>query len=113
MSNGLVPQYFIFEYNFFISTAFQDGSFPNPDPGSNDFGDGRYGNLESMVAAIVLDPEARSIILDAEPTSGSLVEPIIKLTRVLRAMKFQTNDTSGERVRIDDLQERIGQEPHR
>jgi hypothetical protein len=66
-----------------------------------------------MAAAIVLDIESRSIILDADPTSGSLVEPMLKLTRFLRAMEFQTNNESGERIRMKNLQSRIGQEPHR
>ena len=66
-----------------------------------------------MVAAIVLDSEARSAVLDADPTSGSLVEPLLKLIRFMRAMEFQTNDQSGERVRIRDLEGSIGQESHR
>ena len=98
--------------NNFIQ-AFQKGTYANPDSGSGNFGDGRYGNLEAMVAAIVLDPEARSAELDADPTSGSLVEPVLKLTRMLRAMEFETNNDFGERLRLQDLQQKIGQEAHR
>ena len=66
-----------------------------------------------MVAAIVLDPEATSAVLDADPTSGSLVEPLVKLTRLFRAMEFETNAFSGERIRLVDLEQKIGQEAHR
>ena len=77
------------------------------------FGDGRYGNLEAMAAAIVLDIEARSAVLDADPTSGSLVEPMLKITRLFRAMEFEVNNNYGERLRLVDLHQKIGQEPYR
>lgn len=98
---------------YFQIQAFQQGTYANPDTSGGDFGDGRYGNLEAMVAAIILDPEARSAVLDSDPTSGSLVEPMLKITRLLRAMKFEKSETSGERLRLVDLQQKIGQEPHR
>ena len=101
-----------FDLPYFCS-AFKQGKYDNPDPTIDDFGDGRYGNLEATVAAIILDPEARSIVIDADPTSGSLVEPMMKITRVMRAMEFETNDLYGERLRMRDLQVKIGQEPHR
>ena len=66
-----------------------------------------------MVAAIVLDPESRSVIIDADPMSGSLIEPMMKLMRVMRAMNFQKRDEAGERLKLVDLQNKIGQEPHR
>ena len=66
-----------------------------------------------MLAAIILDPEARSVVVDADPTSGSLTEPMIKLMRFMRAMEFKKRDEVGERVRFLDLQSKIGQEPHR
>jgi len=43
-----------------FSAAFRDGIY-------DDFGDGKYGNLSSMVATIILDPESRSIIVDSDP----------------------------------------------
>jgi hypothetical protein len=67
-----------------------------------------------MVAAIILHSEARSVVLDIDPTSGSLVEPMLKLTRFFRAMEFETNvKLGGERLRIQNLQMSIGQESHR
>ena len=66
-----------------------------------------------MVAAVLLDPEIRSVVIDADPTSGSLFEPMIKLTRFMRAMEFQRRHEAGERLKLVDLQQKIGQEPHR
>ena len=55
-------------YFVLLFKAFKDGSYTNPS--GDDFGDGRYGSMEALVAAIILDPEARSSVLDADPTSG-------------------------------------------
>ena len=66
-----------------------------------------------MVAATILDPEARSVLVDADPTSGSLIEPMIKLMRFMRAMEFEKREEAGERLRLVELQSKIGQEPHR
>lgn len=75
------------------------------------FGDGKYGNLGAMLAAIVLDREARSVVLDADPSFGSLREPLIKLMAFLRAMKFKSRDAVKE-VSLLDLRNSIGQMPH-
>ena len=72
-----------------------------------------YGNLESVIAAIILDSESRSVVVDADPTSGSLIEPILKVMRVMRAMSFQGREEVGKRLKLVDLQGKIGQEPYR
>ncbi len=92
--------------------AFKDGTYSNPDPQGDDFGDGRYGSMEALVAAIILDPEARSAVLDVDPSNGSLVEPLLKLIRFMRAMEFKIDEESGDRIRLKNLQGKIGQESH-
>lgn len=52
-----------------VANAFKSGSYTS---GGKSFGDGVYGNLGATAAAIVLDREAPSVVLDADPTSGSL-----------------------------------------
>lgn len=54
-----------------VASAFKSGSYIS---GGKSFGDGIYGNLGATAAAIVLDREARSVVLDADPTSGGLRE---------------------------------------
>ena len=88
-----------------ITLAFKNGMYEG-------IGDGHYGNLKAMVAAIVLDREARSVILDADPTFGSFREPLIKYVGFMRSMNFQPRVNGGEEVRLVDLHEAIGQEPH-
>jgi len=91
-----------------VATAFKTGSYSN---GGQSFGDSRYGNLEAMVAAIVLESEARTVLLDADPTAGSLREPTIKLISFMRAMEFEKEADIPE-LQLVDLQQKIGQGPH-
>ena len=62
------------------------------------FGDGKYGNLGNMVAAILLDDESRSVTLDSDPTGGGLIEPIQKLIGFMRAMEYKPDQRSLEVV---------------
>ena len=74
-----------------ISFAFRTGSYVFQQAGlSVTFGQGSYGDLAATVAAIILDPEARSVVLDKDPVSGSLKEPLLKLTGLMRNLEFQS-----------------------
>lgn len=53
---------------------------------------GKHGDLGATVAAILLDREARSLLLLSDPTHGHLREPLVKLIHLLRAMEFQIRD---------------------
>ncbi len=53
---------------------------------------GQYGDLGAMVAAVLLDPEARSLVLTADPTHGGLREPLVKLLHVMRAMDYVSHE---------------------
>ncbi len=92
-----------------VATAFKEGVF-NQD--GQAFGDGKYGNLASMVAAIILDREARTVILDSDPTSGSLKEPLIKILAFMRGMEFERRSEAGKEIRLNSLQAKVGQEVH-
>lgn len=58
----------------------------------NDDGRGVRGNLEAVVRAVLLHPEARSV--PTGPTAGKLKEPILRLTQFWRA--FDARTLSGE-----------------
>jgi len=72
---------------------------------------GEYGDLGAMIAAIVLDREARSTTLDADPTHGSLREPIVKLIHFMRAMEYEPNGSTEARFGSSALVQLIGQDP--
>jgi len=75
------------------------------------FGDGKYGNMGAMLAAILLDHEARDPIVDADPTSGSLREPFLKLLSFMRSMDFKPSSRATA-IRFENIQAAIGQAPY-
>jgi uncharacterized protein (DUF1800 family) len=77
-----------------VSNAFVMGSFTDSMSGQT-FGSGVTGDLQAVVAAILLDPEARG---DAPATAsfGHLREPVLFITNLLRA--FNTSDSSTDYV---------------
>ena len=93
-----------------IVKAFQTGTYVFTDGiVSLSFGKGQYGDLEATLAAILLDIEARDIVLDADPAHGWLKEPILKVTGLMRNLEFQeTVEYPFPRFR-KNLQNTIGQ----
>jgi uncharacterized protein (DUF1501 family) len=79
-----------------IANAFRTGSFKFSGGGSNfSFGSGKYGDLAATFACILLDRESRTVLLDADPTHGSLKEPLIKVIGLMRALEFQLGKDAG------------------
>ncbi len=91
-----------------VAKAFASGQY---NVGGESFGNGSRGNLGATVAAIVLDREARTSVLDADPTSGSLREPLLKFVSFLRANELKQSETAPE-LQLRGLQKQIGQGPH-
>jgi hypothetical protein len=50
---------------------------------------GKYGDLAAMVACVLLDREARSVVLDADSTQGGMKEPLIKIISLVRSLEFR------------------------
>lgn len=90
-----------------VAQAFKTGNFTM---NGIEFGDASYGNLEATFAAVILDSEARNFVLDADPTFGSLKEPLLKLFAFMRAMEFKLNDR-GPTLRMESMINKVGQEP--
>jgi uncharacterized protein (DUF1501 family)/uncharacterized protein (DUF1800 family) len=86
------------------TTAFRNGKYGT-------FGSETYGDLSAMTAAIVLDREANTAVLDMDAGYGALREPILKLLSLMRAQEYQHAplETVAE---LWKLRERISQEPH-
>ncbi len=90
-----------------VANAFKSGQYER---NGVSFGTGTYGDLKSTFAAIYLDNEARDVLLDNEVSTGSLREPIMKVTAVFRSMEFQSDPPL---ARIDKVMETIGQIAHK
>jgi uncharacterized protein (DUF1800 family)/uncharacterized protein (DUF1501 family) len=71
---------------------------------------GKYGDLAACVAAILLDREARSNTLEADPTHGKIREPTLKVLSFLRSMEYTSNPRTHELVMSLD---NLGQVPYR
>jgi uncharacterized protein (DUF1800 family)/uncharacterized protein (DUF1501 family) len=107
---------------FLASRIIQRFGISNPSPGYiervatsyingeyNGIGSGSYGDLGAMVAAVLLDKEARATTLDADPSHGQLREPLIKLTSFLRSMEAHYDSPLGW-TKFWNLE--IGQDPY-
>ncbi len=70
-----------------------------------------YGDLSATIAAILLDQEARSIILDADPFHGALREPVLRVMALMRSMELRQSEKQPI-IKIDGLATRIGQMAH-
>jgi uncharacterized protein (DUF1800 family) len=74
-----------------VANAFNTGSFTGPS--GTTFGSGQRGDMQAVVAAILLDPEARTPPSDAN--YGHLREPVLFITNTLRASGIVAADGSG------------------
>ena len=92
------------------ATAFRDGTYVE-DNGVR-FGAGQYGDLAAMVAALLLDRESRAVVLDVDPSHGSLQEPLLRLVRIMRSLEFELKEEKYFIRLKSELHDLIGQAPH-
>jgi uncharacterized protein (DUF1501 family) len=96
-----------------IANAFRTGSYKFTSGVSPvTYGSGRYGDLGAMVVCVMLDREARTTLLDADPTHGSLKEPLIKIVGLMRALEFSLAGNAGFIDFDVNVYKRIGQMAH-
>ena len=84
-----------------VATAFATGKY-----GDKTY-TGEYGDLGAAIAAILLDREARSPLLEADRTHGSLREPILKVTHMMRAMEYRSKYS--QEIDMSNLKQNINQ----
>jgi len=87
-----------------VATAFREGKYAK-------FGSGKYGDLEATMAAILLEPEARSTVLIADPFIGGVREPLLRVIALMRAMELK--QAQGQPiVQLYDMGAKIGMMAH-
>eukprot|EP00656_Telonema_subtile_P022373 TRINITY_DN2349_c0_g4_i2.p1 TRINITY_DN2349_c0_g4~~TRINITY_DN2349_c0_g4_i2.p1 ORF type:complete len:1161 (-),score=234.81 TRINITY_DN2349_c0_g4_i2:206-3688(-) len=69
---------------------------------------GKYGDLGASIAAILLDREASSSIMDVDPTHGRLREPILKVLHMMRSLEYEPNNN--QEVEMQNMNQLIGQQ---
>jgi uncharacterized protein (DUF1501 family) len=98
--------------------AFRTGSYSS---GTEIFGSGSYGSLEAMLASILLDNESTEGAIAVSPEAGSLREPMLKLTNLMRSMDYQTSIPTNHvgdpmqttwNTKLWKIDEKIGQGPY-
>ncbi len=57
-----------------------------------------------------MDRESRDVLLDSDPTFGSIREPLVKVISLMRNLNYQQTD--GGLLKVGRLQTRIGEESH-
>ena len=73
-------------------------------------GSGQYGDLAATVAAILLDKEARSQVLDADPSFGQIREPLLKVIHAMRSLEVESE--SKREIEFNQISAKIGQMAH-
>ena len=91
------------------ATAFRTGTYQSA---GVDFGSGKYGCLEATAAAISLDDETTSPVLDRDPTFGSIEEPWMRVIKVLKSLEIELAPRENI-VELWEVVESIGEEPSR
>jgi hypothetical protein len=78
-----------------VAKAFANGKFISPSSGLQ-FGDGNRGSMQALIAAVLLDPEARRGDDPATKNDldGHLREPVLLTTSVLRAFGASTSSNN-------------------
>lgn len=90
-----------------VTRAFTTGSFSS---GGVSFGNGIYGDLKAVAAAIALDSESLSPVVDEDPTSGNVREPLLKVIHFMRSLSFQRRPQVKFRHGLfENMAEKIGQ----
>lgn len=87
-----------------VATAFKKGTYGSP---SQRTYSGNFGDMAATFSAIFLDDEARSSVLDFDPTHGQLREPLLKVMHLLRAMEFKSEHNRD--IELSFLENKIGQ----
>jgi len=96
------------EYVERVSIAFESGTFVAP--GGQVFGDGRRGNLEATLAAVLLEPTLFDDQI--EPTDGKIREPMLLLAGWVHSAGIEDVNVGNEWL-LRDLNSSIGQHPYR
>ena len=94
-----------------VARAFRSGSYYSSDIS---YGKGQWGDLAATAAAILLDREATTAVLDADPLHGSLKAPFNKVIGLMRSMEYRRANYSRLRYPFFDFgtRRKIGQMPY-
>lgn len=76
-------------------------------------GSGVRGDMQAVITAILLDPEARAGDTNAAFDGGHLREPVLFLTAMMRALQFTNTDTNGSWDSLANYANNLSERPYR
>ncbi|MEM8986144.1 MAG: DUF1800 domain-containing protein [Pseudomonadota bacterium] len=95
-----------------VADAFASGSFVMPNGATA--GDGTRGDMRAVVAAVLLDTEARDDANMSDPNFGKIREPVLRFTHWARAFGVTETSTDAVGVMRDTARpDRLNQEAYR
>ncbi|MCB1688515.1 MAG: DUF1800 domain-containing protein [Halioglobus sp.] len=95
-----------------VAAAFDRGDYELPS--GTRVGSGERGDLKAVIAAILMDVEARSAASAEDPTFGKLREPVLRFTHWARAFEVNSADAANElSLRNTNRAEALGQQAYR
>ena len=83
-----------------VATAFRTGVYNGKKYS------GQIGDMAATVSAILLDREARSPLIEADPTFGKFREPLLKVLAIMRSLQYEPKDD--RETELDSMEARIG-----
>ena len=93
-----------------VAQAFDAGRFAS---GKWSAGTGKRGDLRATLAAILLDPEARTAVRLADPTFGKVREPVLRVAHWMRSFNARSATGAFLLGTTDDPATSLGQSPMR
>ena len=100
------------DYVMRVADAFRSGSYTLPN--GDIVGTSVRGDMRAVVAAILLDAEARDAAMMADPSFGKIREPVLRFTHWARAFGVTETDTSDIfLLRDSSPPNRLGQQAYR
>lgn len=100
------------DYVMRVAAAFDRGDYELPS--GTVVGSGARGDLKAVIAAILMDAEARSASSAQNPQFGKLREPLLRFTHWARAFNVNSADASNETsLRNTQRPEALGQQAYR
>jgi uncharacterized protein (DUF1800 family) len=93
-----------------VATAFASGRYTTPS-GNYSVGSGQRGDMQATVAAVLLDPEARTAGVNPDD-AGKLREPVLRLAALMRGFEA-TSQSPGQQFRIGVIDNQMFQTPLR
>jgi uncharacterized protein (DUF1800 family) len=99
------------QYVQHVANAFATGKYTTAS-GNYSVGGGQRGDMKATIAAVLLDPEARTAGNTTQDDWGKLREPVLRVAALMRAFEA-TSQSPGQQFRLGNMDNQMFQTPMR